>query len=154
MARELLLDEIRELLAHKARRGRPLQRDKWAALIENELGKRPNGLEPRDLQRITGLEPHQIAAGVKWLRDHTHDGPPVLYVPSEGRWFAATSWEQTRSGMRDVFARRAASLVLSLEHLAEQSREQWPEASREIKRLVKDAVRVREDMDDLVSGLI
>jgi hypothetical protein len=155
MGGELSMDEINEILANRPKRGRPLQRDKWGRSMERELRKAgPNGMEPKELQDALDLDCQQVAAAAKWLRENSHDGPPVLYVPKEQRWFSASDWATMQPGMRSVFAQRASSLVESLQQLAAQAKEQgWSEGERMIRRTIRNANRVREDVEDLVTEL-
>lgn len=155
MSGGMSMDEINEILASRPKRGRPLERDKWGQKMLEVLRKYPDGLEPQELQEEAGLAPHQVGGGAKWMREHAHDGPPVLYVPTEHKWYAANSWpEHMKPGLRSVFGQRAASLVLSLEQLAAQAEDEgWPESKRMIRRVIRDANRVREDVEDLVTEL-
>jgi hypothetical protein len=150
----LTLFEIEEIYANQPKRGRPMLRDKWGLRVLDVLEKYPDGLAPTDLQHLTGLAQYQICAGAKWLRANHHEGGPIVYVPNDNRWYCATLWpEQFKTSLRSEFLQRASSMVLSGEQLLAQAEVQFPDKKAQIKRLIKDADRLREDAEELVAEL-
>lgn len=139
------------------KRGRPLLRDKWAASMWDALWKvHPNGLKPSDLRRETGLSREQLRTGAKYLRSTFSDepNPPVVYVRPRNEWFIAPTWgEHTREAIRAEYLQQSVARLQSAEQLLAQAERAFPGHARRIRKVMRNAVYLREETEDLVVEL-
>jgi hypothetical protein len=157
----LSYEQIQELLSDdgKPKVGRPRLRHLWAGAILDALRAAGSlGLTPSELRGQTALTPEQVRAGAGYLRDTVdEDGhPPVVYVPSDHRWYLAPTWtNHARVSIHAQYLKRAATMMQSVMRLLSQSEEAFDEDyGHTIRRLIKDTERVREDTAELAEFAI
>jgi hypothetical protein len=152
---DLGLNEVTELL--KRGRGRPPLRDKWGASVWDALWDvHPDGMEPADLRRTTGLSQEQVRMGAKYLRTTFSEepNPPVIYVRSQNKWYIAPTWgEHTRQAIRAEYLQQSAARLRSAEQLLAQAERAFPGKARRIRKVMRNAAYLREETEDLVADL-